>query len=130
MSQIRDLKPVFEQFGAFQDGETDDLFQAEKDPYGKRWESLKPKTIAAKERTGGIQKILQHSGRMRASTVSQSSSSEFRHGFNDPKAQFHDQGTRHLPKRQLLPDEDNGLPQRTEEELTAILEDALADSWE
>lgn len=126
---VSDLSPVFRQYGAYQDGATDDLFKSESDPYGRNWESLSPSTIKNKSRKKQIQKTLQATGRMRASTVSQSFKREFVHGFNDPKAKFHDLGTKHMPKRQLLPDDTRGLSSKSVKELESLVEDYLNRSW-
>ena len=112
--------PILEEFGVWQDGVTDDLFRNEVDPYGSPWADLKDSTWKQKHKYGSINKKLQWSGRMRASVVTQVQGNKFRHGFADQKAIFHDKGTRKMPKRQLLPDPQKGLPPASEKELGDI----------
>lgn len=127
--RLGDLSVVFNQYGAYQDKATDDLFRGQKDPYGNKWERLAPSTIERKRKTGGINKILQDRGHMRATTSSKSTSKRFIHGFNDSKAIYHDLGTRKMPKRQLLPDESRGLPRASSDELERLAQRFVSRVW-
>jgi phage gpG-like protein len=117
---LGDCSPILEEFGAWQDGVTDDLFRNEIDPYGNPWADLKDSTWKQKRAKGSIDKKLQWRGDMRASVVSQVNGNNFLHGFTDKKARFHDRGTKKIPRRQLIPDSAKGLPKTSEKELAAI----------
>lgn len=116
-----DLSPVFDEFGVWQDGATDDLFEAERDPYGDRWASLRDSTLKRKQQRGEFLKILQATGRMRASAVSKSMKSGYKHGFTDPKSKFHDKASKPERKRQLLFDQQRGLSREAEQKLAQIV---------
>jgi len=116
-----DLSPVFDEFGVWQDGATDDLFEKERDPYGDRWAALKETTLARKQQRGEFLKILQATGRMRASAVSKSMKSGYKHGFTDPKSKFHDKAKNPDRKRQLLFDEQRGMSREAEQKLAQIV---------
>jgi len=121
LTTLGNLTPVFEEFGAWQDGATDDLFESESDPYGDRWAALKDSTLRRKQQRGEFLKTLQATGRMRASTVSKAMKSGYKHGFTDPKARFHDRARKPERKRQLLPDEARGLPKASQQQLEKII---------
>lgn len=121
LALLGDLTPVFEDFGVWQDGETDDLFDEERDPYGERWAALKESTLKRKSQRGEFMKILQATGKMRASTVSKAMKSGYRHGFTDRKAEFHDRASRPDRRRKLLFDRDRGLSDRAEKKLAEII---------
>jgi len=122
LALLGDLTPVFDEFGAWQDGATDDLFTSQQDPYETSWWRLKESTIAQKQRRGEFLTILQATGKMRASVVSKSMKAGYRHGFSDRKAVYHDRAESVDRKRQLLPDADQGLPPRSARKLQQILE--------
>jgi len=127
--RLGDLSVVFNQYGAYQDRATDNLFKGQKDPYGGKWAKLAPSTVERKRKTGGINKILQNRGHMRATASSKSTSKSFIHGFNDSKAIYHDLGTRKMPKRQLLPDESRGLPKASSDELERLAQRFVNRIW-
>lgn len=124
-----DLSHIFRRYGAYQDGATDDLFKNEQDPYGSRWADLKPSTLEQKRRRNAINKKLQFTGSMRATTSSKPGRRDFVHGFNDSKVRFHDLGTRKMAKRQVLPDESRGLPDKSTAELERLADNFTRRVW-
>lgn len=96
----------------------DDTFRKQEDPYGGRWAPLSAATIKAKRKRGGIQKILQDTGRMRATANYRVQGSVLQVGLSDRKAAFHQYGTRRMPARPILPD--RGLPEEDTQEIQEI----------
>lgn len=96
----------------------DDTFRKQEDPYGSKWAPLSAATIKAKRKRGGIQKILQDTGRMRATANYRVTGSKLVVGLSDRKAAFHQYGTRRMPARPILPD--RGLPPEDIEEVQEV----------
>lgn len=125
VARTEDLSPAFKDFGEFYLGKIDDQFRDEKDPYSEAWPPLSQAYLDWKVRKGHIPKILQKRGHMRARTAYQASAQQCAIGFNDKKSEWHDRGTDHLPKRQLLPDPRRGLPEDAKKELDISLTNFL-----
>lgn len=111
------------EFGEHMVNRIDDTFRTESDPYGAKWAPLSAATIRAKRRRGGIQKILQQTGRMRATANYRVIGAVLQIGLSDRKAVFHQMGTRRMPARPILPD--RGLPPEDAQELQEIFTDWL-----
>lgn len=119
--QIKDLSPAFKDFGEFYLDKLDQQFRHEKSPYQEQWTPLSQAYLDWKIREGKIPKILQRRGHMRAKTAYQAMPDKVAIGFNDQKAEWHDRGTGTMPKRQLLPDPNRGLPEDAQKELNISL---------
>ncbi|MEH2135435.1 phage virion morphogenesis protein [Nostoc sp.] len=92
-------------------------FRTETDPYGKKWVSLSPATIAQKERLGYPLKILTRTGSMRSSprAIVQGKAVKIVVAF---PSEFHQRGTRKMPQRQILPE--GRLPKTDERNITDL----------
>lgn len=78
-------------------------FRKEIDPYGRKWQPLSSATIDQKQRLGYPLKILTRTGTMRSSVRYQVKRKSVQIVIDFP-AQFHQTGTRKMPKRQILPE--------------------------
>ncbi|MBN3949369.1 MAG: phage virion morphogenesis protein [Nostoc sp. NMS7] len=78
-------------------------FRTETDPYGQKWAPLSPATIAQKERLGYPRKILTRKGDMRKSPTATIQGKSVKITIAFP-SEFHQRGTRKMPKRQILPE--------------------------
>lgn len=113
--------------------QTEHGFNTETDPEGNKWPALKPQTIKRKLRRAKREdrvsrnKILQDKGDLADSmivkpralgTIDELSKSTLEWGTEDKKADFHDKGTTHMPKREFL-----GISQETEDKIESIVAD-------
>lgn len=64
--RVRDTEPAMKEIGEVLLLSTDQRFEQEQDPQGRRWAALRPSTIARKRVLGRILKILQETGTGRA----------------------------------------------------------------
>ena len=87
-------------------------FIQQRDPYGVPWKPLADSTIRGRRRRGRGARILQDTGVMRNSTGFVATTESVEVGFADPKAKYHQTGTRKgVPQRAVLPyDEARGFP--------------------
>lgn len=85
-----------------------DEFRGEVDPYGKKWAPLKRERTrnkkARKKGKRGGQKILQNTGRLRASIDVRAQGSALVFSLPVAYATFHQSGTRHMVDRKIVPD--------------------------
>lgn len=95
-----------------------DQFTQSQDPYGDNWAPLTRATIEARARRGTGNQPLQDTKRMMSSFEAVvAGGNEIRVAFKDFKAALHDAGAGRLPKRQLMPDAERGLPAERAEAL-------------
>lgn len=78
-------------------------FRKEVDPYNQKWAKLSPATIDYKQRQGYPLKILTRTGVMRRSPQVSVDRKSVKITVAFP-SQFHQRGTRKMPKRQILPE--------------------------
>lgn len=78
-------------------------FNRQTDPYGKKWADLSPATIADKVKKGYPLTILTRTKKMRSSAKIIVSSKSVQILLDSP-AEYHQSGTRKMPKRQILPE--------------------------
>lgn len=132
-----DLSPAMADIGEMYTKKIDTQFRKEIDPYGNRWAALSAKTLKRKlkARPRQISKILQATGLLRASFSYTASRTQVEIGSNRvgrngiPLGLIHQKGSRNIPKRQLLPEADQGLPPADLREIVAIIEDHIQDAW-
>lgn len=132
VDRLDNLEPVFDLFAPFVQGELDDQFAYERDVYDVNWIPLKPETVKRKRAESKIEKILQRTGTLRDSAVTQSFQRSFVAGFDLQYGEFHHSKTNRakgVPRRRLLPDPDQGLPESWSQELEAILGEFLENAW-
>lgn len=132
-----DLTPAFADIGEYVSRRVDEGFRREQDWYGVPWVPLSPKTIKRKlsQRPPAIQKKLQNTGLLRASFsyqvgphfVEVNSNRVTKNGI--PLYILHQLGTRRMPKRELLPNEQQGLPPTDSQEITDIIGDYVDAAW-
>ena len=84
-------------------------WKLETDPYGEKWADLAPSTKRQKRKRGGYQ-ILRDSGDMQNSFHVQATRNTIIIAAGVTYAQYHQFGTKKMPRRMLLPDPDKGLP--------------------
>lgn len=91
------------------------------DPYGQEWAPLAESTLAqTPDRQGGP---LDNTGAMRAGIlVAPSSGAGITITFDADYAQFHQTGTKNMPARKILPEEE--LPESWEEAIAEAVSDA------
>lgn len=132
-----DLSAPMADIGETYTRKIDNQFRKEIDPYGNRWTALSSKTLKRKlkAKPRQISKILQATGLLRASFSYTASRTEVEIGSNRvgrngiPLGLIHQKGSRNIPKRQLLPEADQGLPPADLREIVAIIEDHIQDAW-
>lgn len=132
-----DQRAAFQDISEYTLRRVDSTFRDEKDWYGLPWQPLSAKTLKQKrkQRPPAIQKILQNTGLFRSS-FSYDAGTDFaeigsnRVGKNGaPLGLLHQLGSRRLPKRETLPNEQRGLPRQDTEEILAILEEHITGAW-
>lgn len=78
-------------------------FSHQTDPYGKKWANLSPATITDKVKKGYPITILTRTKQMRGSPKVIVSKKSVQILLDSP-AEYHQSGTRKMPKRQILPE--------------------------
>jgi phage virion morphogenesis protein len=132
-----DLRAPMSSIGEYLSKRVDDGFRKEQDPYGVPWAPLNPRTIKRKQkqRPPAINKVLQNSGLFRSSFSYSADKDSVEIGSNRvsksgaPIGLFHQLGTGRLPKRETLPNDSQGLPDRDREEIIDILSGHLKNVW-
>lgn len=128
-AKIRGLLPkVAQRIGAAAVKQISDEFRESRDPYGQPWKPLKsPRGRQGKKKRSD--KPLIDTGRLRASFRAQPDGATVRVSTDVDYAEFHQDGTSRIPRRQILPDDDGGLGPRWsaafEKEAEAVLTKAL-----
>lgn len=130
-----DQRAAFQDIGEYTLKRVDDGFRKEQSFYGVPWQPLKPKTIKQKQKKRQITKILQATGLFRAS-FSYDAGTDFvevgsnRVGKNGISiGMLHQLGSRRLPRREVLPNEQQGLPQADTQEILSIISDHIENAW-
>jgi phage virion morphogenesis protein len=122
--RLSDLTPVYKDIGETVVLQTDSRFREEKDPNGIPWKKLSPYTLRLKAQQRRIQKILQSTGRLRASITYQADRKGVTVGTNVSYAAKHQLGGKEngrvIPQRQFL-----GIGDVDKEEIIAILNEWL-----
>jgi phage gpG-like protein len=114
----------------------DDAAVVEKSTIGEKAESLGPKKrktrkAKLKRRKRGAGKkekqrnLLVLTGAMRKSVNVKSSASEFTVGFGQKYAKYHQEGTKKMLQRMLVPTDDKGLPDEWEKEFISVAEEVF-----
>jgi len=86
-------------------------FIDEKDVKGKPFAPLKQSTIKQKQRKGKVPyKILRDTGQLLNSLNFTTSGNKISIGYSVPYAKFHQNGTKYMPQRKILPTLDNEIP--------------------
>lgn len=96
--------PLMTKIGGYIVERAEDGFRTETDPYGDKWSPLSPATIAEKQRKGYPSKILTRRGKLSVSFKVLVRGNTVRIASTSPESQYHQYGTRKMPKRQILPD--------------------------
>lgn len=123
------LKPVFQNFGRYYVQKIRKQFDRSVDPYDDSWASLKPATIRAKRRKGQPSKPLIATGRSRRSIRFDPRPNRCFFIFVTRYLWYHDSGTKHIPKRQVFPTEEQGLDGESETVLRNLAINYLMKSW-
>lgn len=92
------------------------------DPYGKPWAPLRPETV---RRKSGDARILRRADELSASTEARPSAGAGIEITSIEYGQFHQSGTKHMPRRAVLPDEGE-LPPAWLDIIDAATEKAFA----
>lgn len=128
----QDLTVPFDRIGAKLRGSIEFRFDTKTDPSGEKWKPLAGSTKAryaiedGKVGKGGRRgSLLERTGFMRASLTHRASSTELVVGFGMAYAQYHEFGTRRMPRRGILL-VDPKLGRFSDEDTAAILK-ILAD---
>lgn len=99
--RMKDLSRPLRVAAASLDKLVDDSFRGQKSPGGTPWKKLKKSTV--KRRRKGSNRILQDTSRLRRSWNARADRSSLTITTNVPYARFHQQGTKHLPVREMAP---------------------------
>lgn len=97
--RVEDTTPAMRAIAAEMETRISDRFDAQRDPAGRAWSPLSPRTLARKKGRG---RILYHSGDLLDSLSSRASRSEALVGFGKLYAAYHEWGTKKMPRRGLL----------------------------
>lgn len=132
-----DMRPAMAEIGEYVSRRVDEGFRREQDWYGVPWSQLAPKTVKRKQtqRPPAIQKKLQNTGLFRASFSYSVGANFVEVGSNRvsssgaPLGIFHQLGTRRMPKREVLPNEQQGLPPVDSQEIIVIIGDYVDAAW-
>lgn len=130
-----DLTPAFNDVGEFYIRKIDNQFRTETDPFGAPWASLKPKTIKSKRGKGQILKVLQATGLFRASFSYDAGADFAEIGSNRVTTDgqslgiLHQLGSGRLPKREILPNAERGLPESDLQEVLEIIGEHIENAW-
>jgi phage virion morphogenesis protein len=100
--RLGDLQPIYRELGEYLLLSTDIRWEREIDPDGNRWKALTPFTRSQKESLGRIDKILQSTGRLRASIRYRANSQKLVVGTNVKYARNHQLGINGVPQRKFL----------------------------
>lgn len=123
--RTRNLRPAMSAIGEYFIGKIDREFRTESDPLNRPWAKLSKATLERKQRRGKITKILQEEGLMRASFSYEASDRSVIVGTNDPKAKYHQTGTRKMPQRKILPESAGDLTAEDNQEIGESITDYL-----
>jgi len=86
-------------------------FRLSKDPYGQAWKPLSPNTIKKRRKQSAVPLV--DTGAMRASvSYTVKGTATVIVGVGKQYAIYHQTGTKHIPRRQILPSSDRGLPDK------------------
>lgn len=120
--KVGDLTPAMKSIGEQLLLSTDIRFEKEVDPSGRPWKPNSTFTISKKKRENKIQKILQSSGRLRASLSYSASADKVVVGTNVSYAAKHQLGQGRIPKREFL-----GVSKEDQQEILLIIDEFLAE---
>lgn len=120
-AKVGDLTPAMRNIGEALVLSTDQRFEKEISPSGEPWKPNTPFTIAKKRAEGRILKVLQSTGRGRASVTYQASRDRVVVGTNVDYMRKHQVGDK-VPKREWL-----GVSADDKVEIIAILDQFLAE---
>jgi phage virion morphogenesis protein len=116
--RLRNLQPLMEDIGAALERSTDRRFASEVSPSGEPWRSLSARTLARKRNN----KILNETGKMRASLSYMADAMSVQVGFSDVKSRWHQFGTnRGIPPRPML-----GLSDGDVQEIESLVTEHLS----
>ena len=120
-AKVTDLTVVMKNIGEVLLDSTDQRFAKEQDPDGRPWIPNSPYTIAKKKTLKRIQKVLQDTGRGRASISYRATPSSVAVGTNVPYMVKNQLG-QGVPKREYL-----GISKKDEAEMVIVLDDFLGE---
>lgn len=120
-AKVGDLTPVMKNIGEYLLLATDQRFENEVSPGGVPWQPNSAYTVAKKRAQGRILKVLQSTGRGRASVTYQASKDRVVVGTNVDYMKKHQIGDK-VPKREWL-----GISEQDRKEILVILDDFLSD---
>lgn len=121
-AKIKDLTPAMKNIGEVLLDSTDQRFANEKDPDGRPWTPNTPYTISQKKILKRIQKVLQSTGRGRASISYRATPISVAVGTNVPYMVKHQLG-QGVPRREFL-----GISKKDEAEIAIVLDEFLGES--
>lgn len=100
-------------------------FKLGKDPFGAPWAPNAPSTLKRKLSKGstgaGKPKVLIDTGNLRNSWTTRTTKNMVEIGTPVPYAKYHQSGTRKIPQRMLLPQNDKQIPAHWNAQITKIL---------
>lgn len=118
--RINNIKPALHEIGQLMLASTDENFEKEQNIYGVKWKANTPATQRYKASRGFIMKVLQRRGMLRSSINYKVMNDGVSVGTNVVYGQYHQYGTKRLPKREFL-----GISRNDQKEITAILKEYL-----
>lgn len=96
-----DMSPIMSAFGMEMESRISGRFESETDPLGVKWLPWKPATEKRYPK-GGNRRLLDCFGDMLGSLNHSFDEHSATIGFGDPKAAYHEWGTKHMDRRGLL----------------------------
>ncbi len=102
--KVGDMSPAFSAIGQELENRVRGRFETQSDPSGNAWAAWKPSTVERYPENGN-HRVLDRYGDMLASLTHTSGETFATIGFGDPKAAYHEWGTKHMERRGLLFDD-------------------------
>lgn len=127
--RVDDMGPAFSEIGMELENRVRGCFETQSDPSGNPWAAWKPSTVLNYPENGN-HRVLDRLGDMLDSLTHTSDDTSATIGFGDPKATYHEFGTRQMSRRgQLFDDPDAGtLGEEDEQAVLDILSRFLEDA--
>lgn len=100
-ANLDDLTPAMTEIGATLATRVSARFETQSDPLGTPWAPWSPATLARYPKDGN-RRILDRYGDMLQSLNHRATAHSAVIGFGDPKATYHEYGTKRMPRRGLL----------------------------
>lgn len=117
--ELANPAPVWRAFASYRKSAFAQSIALGRDPYGREYAPLSDRYRQWKERKYGRRVILSRSGAMLRSHRITVTSTGLRESVDAPGI-YHQEGTKRMPRRMILPDAELGMPARDQEKLLEL----------